>query len=138
MYLFEYRHRVRYRECDPMGVVYHAHYLDYFEAARTEALREMGMPYKDLEGMGVIMPVVDAGLRYHRPAHYDELLVVETSFDSVPEFRFPIDYSIRRDDQDNVLVTGRVTLCFLDRNLNRPVRCPDVLRSVFENVLSVK
>ena len=43
MYCYTYRHRVRYRECDPMGVVYHTHYLDYFEAARTEALRAMGL-----------------------------------------------------------------------------------------------
>jgi acyl-CoA thioester hydrolase len=118
-----------------MGVVYHAHYVDYFEAARTEALREMGLPYRDLETMGIIMPVVEVGVRYHRPANYDDLLVVETSFESIPEFRFPIDYRIRRDDQDNLLVSGRVTLCFVDRKRNRPVRCPDVLRSVFENVL---
>ncbi|NBC01365.1 MAG: hypothetical protein GVY15_10970 [Bacteroidetes bacterium] len=45
-YQFDYVHRVRYRECDPMGVVYHTHFVDYFEAARTEALREMGLAYK--------------------------------------------------------------------------------------------
>ena len=48
-----YRHRVRYRECDPMGVVYHTHYLDYFEEARTEALRSFGLAYRELEESGL-------------------------------------------------------------------------------------
>ena len=58
MIRYVYRHRVRYRECDPMGVVYHTHYADYFEAARTEALREIGLAYKTLEEAGVQMPVI--------------------------------------------------------------------------------
>jgi len=63
-YIYTYEHRVRYRECDPMGVVYHTHFVDYFEAARTEALREMGLAYKALEDRGVMMPVVDLGVQF--------------------------------------------------------------------------
>ena len=72
MFSFTYRHRVRYRECDPMGVVYHGHYLDYLEYARTEALRNAGLPYRQLEESGIIMPVVDISIRYLSPARYDE------------------------------------------------------------------
>ena len=68
MHRHTYFHRVRYRECDPMGVVYHAHYLDFFEAARTEALRELGLAYKSMEEAGFQMPVIDLAVKYRKPA----------------------------------------------------------------------
>jgi acyl-CoA thioester hydrolase len=136
-----YHHRVRYRECDPMGVVYHAHYLDYFEAARTEALRAWGVPYRKLEETGVIMPVVDVHLRYHRPAHYDDLLAIETAFPEPPGVRVPIDYTVRLKHEDGTLtpapcVTGRVTLCFVDPERNRPIGAPPMIREAFERALA--
>ncbi|MEM9998619.1 MAG: thioesterase family protein [Bacteroidota bacterium] len=136
-----YRHRVRYRECDPMGVVYHAHYLDYFEAARTEALRAWGVPYRRLEETGVIMPVVDVRLQYHRPGRYDDLLVIETTFPEPPGVRVPIDYVVRREGEDGEvepkpLVSGRVTLCFVDPKRHRPISAPPLIREAFERVTS--
>ncbi|MEL6612288.1 MAG: thioesterase family protein [Bacteroidota bacterium] len=138
-----YRHRVRYRECDPMGVVYHAHYLDYFEAARTEALRSWGVPYRRLEETGVIMPVVDVQLRYHRPGRYDDLLAIETAFPEPPGVRVPIDYTVRRElangtIEEAPLVTGRVTLCFVDPQRNRPITAPPMIRDAFGQVTSDK
>jgi acyl-CoA thioester hydrolase len=127
-----YRHRVRYRECDPMRVVYHAHYVDYFEAARTEALRAHGLPYKALEDAGIIMPVVELNARYLRPARYDDLLEVHVRFPEVPGVRVITEYEVRRAGADEVLVTGRVVLCFVDVARNRPIRAPRVLLDVFE------
>ncbi len=126
--VFRYRHRVRYRECDPMGVVYHAHVLDWFEAARTEALRDAGLPYRQLEASGVIMPVVELAVRYHGSVLYDDEVEVEATFASVG-VRVPIDYAVRRVGEDAVLVSGRVTLCFVDRERGRPVGPPDVVRA---------
>ena len=136
MYSYVYRHRVRYRECDPMGVVYHTHYLDYFEAARTEALREMGFAYKQLEDGGVIMPVIDLSARYLRPAYYDDVLEITVTFDEVPRVRVPLSYTVRRAGEAAVLVTGHVTLCFFDRERGRPVALPPPVRAVFERVLA--
>lgn len=131
---YVYQHRVRYRECDPMGIVYHAHYVDYFEAARTEALREFGFPYRRLESSGIIMPVVDLQVKYHSPAYYDDLLDVVARFDGIPSIRVPIDYEVRRRGDETLLVTGRVTLCFVDQARNRPIRAPEPIRAVFEEV----
>lgn len=128
---FVHRHRVRYRECDPMGVVYHAHVIDWFEAARTEALREAGLPYRELEASGIIMPVVDLAVRYHASVRYDDLVEVEASFPSVG-VRLPIDYAVRRQGEDTTLVSGRVTLCFVDRERGRPVAPPDRVRAAIE------
>lgn len=114
-----------------MGVVYHAHVLDWFEAARTEALRAAGLPYRQLEESGVIMPVVEATVRYHASVHYDDLVAVETTF---PELgvRLPIDYAVRVEGDEAVRISGRVTLCFVDVARGRPVPPPDLVREAFE------
>ena len=134
-YVYPYRHRVRYRECDPMGVVYHTHYLDYFEAARTEALRDLGVRYRDLETEGIIMPVVDVEVRYRAPARYDEIVVVKVTFPEPPSVRVPIDYRVHREGEDATLAEGHTTLCFMDAERRRPIRAPDAIQSAFEAVL---
>lgn len=134
-YTYSYRHRVRYRECDPMGIVYHTHYLDYFEAGRTEALRNLGLPYRDLESEGIIMPVVDVNVRYRGPAHYDDMLVVEVAFDEMPSVRVPIDYTVHREGESETLVTGHTTLCFMNAERRRPISAPEPIRSVFAAAL---
>ena len=131
MIRFTYLHRVRYRECDPMGVVYHAHYLDYFEAARTEALRAHGLAYRALEEAGVRMPVVEATVRYHGPARYDDVLEVEAAFPEPPGVRVAVDYRVRRQGEPAVLVTGRVVLCFIDAARGRPILAPEPVRALF-------
>lgn len=133
MRVHHYRHRVRYRECDPMGIVYHTHYLDYFEAARTEALRALGLAYRDLEARGIIMPVVDLAVHYHRPARYDDILDIETTFPEAPSLRVRIEYTVRRVDEPAPLVTGHVTLCFFDAERGRPIRAPGEVAALFRD-----
>ena len=136
MYEYVYQHRVRYRECDPMGVVYHTHYLDYFEAARTEALRDLGIAYRDVEDSGIIMPVVNLDVRYKRPARYDDLLDIVTRFETMPSVRVPIMYAVRRAAEPGLLVTGQVTLCFMDAAQRRPTRPPATIRRTFERAMA--
>lgn len=123
-YTHRYRHRVRYRECDPMGVVYHANYLDYFEAARTEAMRAVGIVYSELEASGIFMPVIDAQIHYAAPTHYDDVLEITSRFEDEPLVRVETTYEARRAEEDRVLASGRVTLCFMDAERRRPVRAP--------------
>jgi acyl-CoA thioester hydrolase len=118
-----------------MGVVYHTHYLDYFEAARTEALRDLGLPYRRLEENGIIMPVVEATVRYRGPARYDDRLVVEVTFAEAPSVRVPIDYVVHRAGEEEVLATGHTTLCFMDAERRRPTRAPAPVRDAFAQVL---
>ncbi|NBC85540.1 MAG: YbgC/FadM family acyl-CoA thioesterase [Bacteroidetes bacterium] len=131
MYTYQHEHRVRYRECDPMGVVYHTHYLDYFEAARTEALRDLGVRYRDLERNGIIMPVVSATVDYKQSAEYDDVVIVEAQFPEMPEVRVPIDYVVRRAETDTLLATGHTDLCFMNAERRRPVRIPEPVREAF-------
>lgn len=130
-----YTHRIRYRECDPMGLAYHTHALDWFEYARTEALRSTGLPYRILEENGIIMPVVEASIRYHSPVYYDDVIDVETLFVDMPRVRVPIEYRVRREGQNDVLVSGKVTLCFVDREKNHPISAPNVILRAFSGDL---
>lgn len=118
-----------------MGVVYHTHYLDYFEAGRTEALRELGVPYRSLEAHGIIMPVVEANVRYRRPARYDDVLLIDVSFEDPPSVRVPIEYRVYREDENDTLVTGHTTLCFMNAEKRRPTSPPDAVREAFAEVL---
>ncbi len=137
MQQFEYRHRVRYRECDPMGVVYHTHYIDYLEEARTEALRDIGLPYKRIEELGIMMPVVDLAVRYFSPARYDDVVVVNTIFDDQkPGASVKIRYEVHRESNGDQLLTGHVTLCFINRETGRPTRAPKILLDAFDQHLS--
>lgn len=127
-------HRVRYRECDPMGVVYHTHYLDWFEEARTEALREAGLPYSELEEDGFIMPVVDLAVKYRQPVRYDDLVEIRTHLrDEVPRMRLRIDYEVFHGD--SLCVTAHVTLCFVDVRRSRPIPAPDRVQQAFRALL---
>lgn len=77
--------RVRYHDCDPLGIVYHGHYAKFFEIGRTEAMRKHDFSYKQLEEHGVAMPVVEMNIKYFRPARYDELMDIKTIIREWPE-----------------------------------------------------
>lgn len=134
-YTYTHRHRVRYRECDPMSVVYHTHYLDYFEMARTEAMRDLGLAYRTLEDDGIIMPVVEANVCYHAPAHYDDPLAIDATFGTMPTVRIPIDYTVRRPSTQTQIASGHTTLCFMDADTRRPIRLPQRVHNAFAPVL---
>ena len=70
--------RIHYALTDQMGVVYHGHYAQFYEIGRTEALRSLGITYKNVEELGVIMPVVEIHTKFLRPAKYDDLITVVT------------------------------------------------------------
>ena len=67
-----------------MGIVYHSHYLAWFEAGRSEFFRELGMPYTEVEKKGIFLPVVEAHVQYKNPAHYDQLIIVNTMMKEIP------------------------------------------------------
>ena len=75
--------RVRYYETDCMGFVHHSNYVRYYETARTEMLRELGMTYPQLEAQGIMLPVIDVQSRYVSPAFDDDLLTVRVTLAEV-------------------------------------------------------
>lgn len=115
--------RVRYAETDRMGYVYYGNYAQYFEVARVEMLRELGFSYKVLEDKGVMLPVVDYHIQYKRPAHYDDLLTIETSIVELPTARLQFTYRTLNAEGE-LLNEAETTLVFVDRKSGRPCRAP--------------
>jgi len=105
--------RVRYCECDPMGVVHHTVYPVWFEMGRTELLRSTGRNYRDLEAQGILLAVVRLEARYRAPARYDDLVTLRTTLRSAGHVKIEHDYELRRGDE--VLAIGSTTLACLDR-----------------------
>lgn len=106
--------RVPYAHTDQMRFVYYAHYLVYFEMARTAFLREHGMPYSQLEKRGVLLPVLEAHCEYKQPARYEDLLAIEPRFMSWKGPRLRIEYAVYRlpeneSGEEELLATGHTT-----------------------------
>jgi acyl-CoA thioester hydrolase len=92
--------RVIYGDTDQMGVVYYANYLRFFEAARNEFIRAKGMRYRDFEQEhGLVLPVVEAAVQYHRPARYDDLLTVEIALTEARRATARFGYRVLRDGE---------------------------------------
>ncbi|MDA0773423.1 MAG: thioesterase family protein [Bacteroidetes bacterium] len=123
---------VRYSDTDQMKFVHHSNYLRYFEIARLEWLRAMGISYKKMEEDQLLLPVVDAYVKYHRPTFFEDQLTVTVFLKSMPKASLDFNYEIR--NQDYVCVcTGSTKLAFLDAISQRPIRCPKILYNAFES-----
>lgn len=104
MISFDYKLTVYYKDVDQMGIVYYTRYLEYFEAARTEMLKSIGIIVTDIEKEGIYLPVVSAHCDYKKGAHFEDELIVNTSINTMPKARLKIDYLIIRGD--DILVEG--------------------------------
>lgn len=126
MYMHEMQLRVRYAETDKMGVVYHGNYAQYFEVARVEMLRSLGVSYRSMEDEGTMLPVVNLNIDYKKPALYDESLTVETTISELPGVKIQFSYKLLNQNQD-LLALASTTLVFVDVETKRPKRCPEFL-----------
>ena len=132
MFDFSTTIRVRYADTDQMGFVYYGNYARYFEIGRVEALRSLGIAYKDLEANGIMMPVLENYSKYIRPAFYDDLLTLRVMVREVPGTRIRFEYEIK--NQDSVLIhTGFTVLVFMSAETKKVVAFPDYIRLAIES-----
>jgi len=118
--------RVRYGETDQMGVVYHGNYATYFEVARTEWLRNLGITYKGMEESGIMLPVISLSFQFIKPAKYDDILTVKVLLKKKPLVKIDFDYEIINQNKEKIS-TGNSVLAFIDMKSNKPVKCPDYI-----------
>ena len=119
-----------------MGFVYYGNYAMYYEVARVEALRSLGISYKDLEETGVMMPVLENWSKYIRPARYDDLLTVRLLLKEIPGMRINFEYEVLNEEK-KLINLGSTTLVFLEKDTGKPVQVPaailDVLKPYFND-----
>jgi acyl-CoA thioester hydrolase len=127
MYEFNTQVRVRYAEADPMNVVYYGNYAQYLEVGRVESLRNLGISYKGIEDMGIMLPVVELNIKYLRPAKYDDLLTIKSQIKELPtDHRIIFDQEIY-NEEGKLLTIGKVKLYFMDSKLGKRASMPSTL-----------
>lgn len=124
MFTKEIEIRVRYAETDQMGFVYYGNYATYFEVARVESLRALGMSYKELEKSGIMLPVLEYNCKYLKPAKYDDLLTIKTTIKSIPTARIFFDYEVFNENKE-LLTIASTTLVFVQASNKRPCVAPE-------------
>ena len=126
--------KVRFSETDAMGIVYHANYLKWFEVARLELVSGLGLSYKELSQAKIHLPVIEAKLKYHQPAVFDDEVIVFARILTRPSVKIVISYELKRGD--SILCTGETTHVFVNEK-NLPMKPPasylDTMRRAFDS-----
>ena len=115
----------RYAETDQMGVIHHGTYATYFELARIEWLRYLGLSYAKLEKQGILLPVLLLSIEFKHPLYFEDQIQIEICLDSDPTSI--IDFSYQIFNQDKVLcTTAKTRLAFVNAETRKIMRCPEV------------
>ena len=130
MFQHEHNLRVRYAETDRMGYAYYGNYATYFEVARVEALRELGISYKELEDDGILLPVSEYNVKYLKPAFYDDELRIVTTINERPGVRIRFEYRVY-NQSGSELAIAKTTLVFVSASNGRPVKPPKQIEACF-------
>lgn len=131
MITHKYSFRVTYPETDRMGTVHHSNYVKYYETARWELLRSIGVPYSSLEDSGVMCPVIRMNFRFVKITRYDELLTVVTTLKAIKGVRVWFEYKLY-NEQNELINEAETELAFVGLNDWKPCKAPDVLLKAIE------
>ena len=120
--------RIHYGLTDQMGFVYHGRYAEFYEIGRTEALRSLGLTYKEVEATGIMMVVTEIHTRFLRPAVYDDLITVVTTLKEMPVHHKIVFHSEIFNEQNQLLNVGEVSLYFLDAATRKRCAMPENMK----------
>ena len=123
--------RVRYAETDPMRYVYYGNYATYFEVARVDLFRSLGISYDEIEKRGFFLPVSEYHINYIKPALYDQVLTLKTSIKTKPGIRIIFDYEIYNEANEKI-TEATTTLFFLRAEDHKIIKCPDFLMTLID------
>ena len=121
--------RVRYQETDNMGVVYYANYFIWFEVARTEYLRSLGVSYKQLEDRGMFLMVASASCEYKSPARFDDIVSIKTWIPRMKNSSLQFEHKLSIGSK--LVATGESVHVFTNQ-MGRPIRIPDDIRKMYK------
>jgi acyl-CoA thioester hydrolase len=128
----EYKFRVTYPDTDKMGTMHHANYVKYYEAARWELLRNIGIPYNLVEELGVMCPVISMKFKFLKTTRYDEELTIKTRLKDIKGVRIWFTYKLY-NEQNELINTAETELAFVGLNDWKPCLPPDFLLKAIEN-----
>lgn len=124
---------VRYAETDRMGIVHHSVYPIWYEAARTDAIKKIGMTYSELENAGIMTPLVELNCKYISPAEYEDVLIIKVGISKLTPARVVFDYQVFKEAEEKPINTGSTTHAWVGKDL-RPLNLKRQFPEIFEKV----
>ena len=129
--------RTIYADTDAMGIVYHTNYMRWFEIGRNELFRDMGILYPEVEAAGFNLPLTQVHCHYLLPAHYDDVMLIETDIEYLKRASMKFTYLIWDEKRENLLTEGYTVHACTDRS-GKIIRLPQMItvkiRKCYPNV----
>jgi acyl-CoA thioester hydrolase len=132
MITHDYQFRVAYPDTDKMGTMHHANYVKYYEAARWELLRSIGVSYISVEDAGVMCPVIRMNFKFIKTTHYDELLTVRTTIKAIKGVRIWFVYKLYNEENE-LINQAETEIAFVGLNDWKPCAPPHFLIQAIKN-----
>jgi acyl-CoA thioester hydrolase, YbgC/YbaW family len=118
------REKVRFVETDMMGVVHHSNYFRWFEMARVEYLRQIGILLTDMMDEDIVFPITDVECKYRASAKFDDYILIEVVLAEVSKVKMVFTYRVLREKDGTLLATGRTQNAFTNKQ-GKVIRLPD-------------
>lgn len=131
-----YRRKVNYYETDCMGIVHHSNYIRFFEEARLAMMAECGLSYRNIEEMGIIIPVTFVECEYVKPLRYDDDIRVESRFTKYLGIKLEVSYEIYHEGTQELCTRGKTGHCFLDCEM-KPLRMKREFPELYQKLSSL-
>jgi len=122
---------VRYAETDQMGIVHHSVYAVWFEAARTEFGKEIGVPYGECERRGIMLPLIGLECNFKSPAYYGDIVTIVTAVERMTPIRLKVKYEVLNKATGGLLATGSTTHVWTNKDrhpINIKKKHPETFR----------
>lgn len=116
---------VRFSEVDSMGIVWHGHYIKYFEDGREAFGREHQLGYMDVYAQGFFIPIVNINCSYKRPILYNGPLMVQTTFVDSPAAKIIFQYNLYHKESEELFATGTSEQVFLTKERELHLTLPE-------------
>ncbi len=126
----ETRLTVRYAETDKMGIVHHSNYPIWFEAGRTDFIKQTGISYSEMEAQGVLLPLYEVTSRFKRPAKYEDEITVITRLKQLSRVRLILEYEVVNTQTRELLATGETLHAFTNSAL-KPLNVEKVIPEIY-------
>lgn len=121
----------RYSETDQMGIIHHSNYAVWFEAGRTDFLKKAGIPNKEIEEQGVLLPLYEMNCKFKSPARYEDEIIVKTKLEHIGKVRIVFSYQVLNAKDGSVLTTGETKHAWTNKSL-KPVNAQLLIPDIYD------
>ena len=123
----------RYAETDKMGIVHHSVYPVWYEVARTEGIKKIGISYSEMEKLGIMTPLSELNCKYIAPADYEDVLIIQVEISKVTPARVVFEYKVYKEKDNTLINTGSTMHAFVGKNL-KPLNLKKQFPDIFEKI----